>query len=100
MIESKRLHIHKDDQVLFGSDDSHDCEDSTSDTDDQDYPYRSGEVNLSHISPMLYLLGLSYHPKHDYTLIRDDESKHLIWFTYRAEFAEEIAPYGIKSDAG
>jgi len=45
-----------------------------------------------------YILGKTYHPIHDYTVRRDDESM-LFWFTYRAEF-NEIKPYAIRSDAG
>lgn len=91
-----------DDPFHFGSDDEHDDDESISDTDDHEYPpYHSGAVSFTpnHSNPLLYVLGLSYHPTHDYTIRREDESRHLIWFTYRSEF-EEIAPYGIKSDAG
>jgi hypothetical protein len=81
--------------------------DSTSDDDDHQQDFYtshqySGTLSLppiKHLNPMLYFLGRTYDPINDYTIIRDDDCKHLIWLTYRSEF-EEIAPYGIKSDAG
>jgi cysteine protease ATG4 len=45
-----------------------------------------------------HVLGRTYHPIHDYSPRRDDESS-LFWFTYRCDFPE-IAPYNITSDAG
>jgi len=95
----------KDDNIILEQDYGQDEYDSISDTDDQHYDnfhQYSGALNflpIKHSSPMLFLLGRSYHPINDYTHIREDESKHLIWLTYRSDF-EEIAPYAIKSDAG
>ena len=46
----------------------------------------------------IYILGKTYHPIHDYSAKRTDEST-LLWFTYRCDFPE-IAPYRITTDAG
>ena len=46
----------------------------------------------------IHLLGKAYHPIHDYTARRTDESS-LLWFTYRCDFPE-ISPYRITTDAG
>jgi cysteine protease ATG4 len=49
-------------------------------------------------SYVIYLLGKSYDPIHDYAPRRTDESS-LFWFTYRINFPE-IVPYRITTDAG
>jgi cysteine protease ATG4 len=48
--------------------------------------------------PYIHILGKSYHPLHDYSARRDDESS-LFWFTYRCDFPP-IQPYKITTDAG
>ena len=86
---------------IFGTDDCNDYDEISSDDDkDNGHNFQSYHSGLDNCSVLLvYLLGLSYHPTHDYTTRREDESRHLVWFTYRSDF-EEIAPYGITSDAG
>ena len=47
---------------------------------------------------MIYILGRTYDPVHDFSSRRGDESS-LFWMTYRRDFLG-INPYGITSDAG
>lgn len=56
------------------------------------------QPQLDHSNRRCYVLGKSYHPIHDYTERRSDESS-LFWFTYRCNFPS-IQPYGMTSDAG